>query len=292
MSDALLWLPDAAPNGALAASALEALLAPGGWAKVLAAALLFAVGLLLARLSGVAARRLVERRGTAQQALIARRTAFYGVLFLTVAGVLRQLGVDLSVLLGAAGVLTVALGFAAQTSASNLISGLFLLGERPFVVGDWIHVGNTTGQVMSIDLLSVKLRTLDNVSVRVPNETMIKSEVVNYTRFPIRRVDLRVRVDYRADLDAARAALLAIAVELPLCLDEPRPQVVVKALGDAGVELQLSLWTTSDRVVELSDAAQQAMLDALARGGVPVAVGGGTTAVVPGPMRTGTAVAG
>ena len=83
----------------------------------------------------------------------------------------------------AAGLLTVALGFAAQTSASNLISGLFLLGERPFVVGDVIRLASgITGEVVGIDLLSVKIRTFDNLLVRVPNETLLKSELTNLTR--------------------------------------------------------------------------------------------------------------
>ncbi|RXM22074.1 mechanosensitive ion channel, partial [Citrobacter sp. AAK_AS5] len=90
---------------------------------------------------------------------------------------------------------------------SNLISGLFLVMERPFVVGDVITVDDVTGEVLTIDMLSTKLRTFDNLYVRMPNETIIKSRVTNLTHFPIRRIDLRLGVAYREDLARVRAVL-------------------------------------------------------------------------------------
>ncbi|MFN9975907.1 MAG: mechanosensitive ion channel family protein, partial [Phycisphaerae bacterium] len=112
---------------------------------------------------------------------------------------LDSLGFDLKVLLGAAGILTVAVGFAAQTSASNLISGLFLMFERPFVVGNSIVIGDLRGEVVAIDMLSTKIRTFTNMMVRIPNETLVKSNIVNLSYFPIRRVDLEVGVAYSSD---------------------------------------------------------------------------------------------
>jgi len=140
-------------------------------------------GLLLARLASRGAARLVAGSADTHQEILVRRVVFYGVAGLFVASALSDLGVDLSILLGAAGILTVALGFASQTSASNIISGLFLIGEKPFAVGDVIRVSGTVGEVISIDLMSVKLRTFDNLFVRIPNETMIKTEVTNLMRF-------------------------------------------------------------------------------------------------------------
>ncbi len=237
-------------------------------ANCLAAALVVAIGLLLARFGGAATGRVVARRGTAQQALIARRTVFYGTLGLAVAGALRQLGVDLSVLLGAAGVLTVALGLAAQTSASNLISGLFLIAERPFVVGDVIHVANTTGEVVTIDLLSVKLRTLDNLSVRIPNETLLKAEITNYTRYPIRRVDVRATVGFGQDLARVRRLMEGVAAAQPLCFDEPRPTFSVRGFTEVGIELQLSVWVQRDNVLAVTNSVQEGVQEAFLREGV------------------------
>lgn len=241
--------------------------------RALAALLVLGIGVLLARYAGAATRRLVGRRGTAQQALIARRTVFYTILGITVAGTLRQLGVDLSVLLGAAGVLTVAIGFASQTSASNLISGLFLIAERPFVVGDQIRIAGTgtIGEVVSIDLLSVKLLTQDNLSVRIPNETLLKTEITNFTRYPIRRLDLRVTVGFRQDLTRVRELFETIADAEPLCFDEPRPQFTVRGFVDGGVDLQLSVWTQREKAVEVGSLVQQAVQEAFVREGIELA---------------------
>jgi small-conductance mechanosensitive channel len=113
------------------------------------------VGLVLERLISAGLVRMLTHQADVHQRMLIRRISFYLIAGLFVATAMTDLGFDLSVLLGAAGILTVALGFASQTSASNVISGLFLLGEKAFAVGEIIRIGETTGEVMSIDLLSV-----------------------------------------------------------------------------------------------------------------------------------------
>jgi small-conductance mechanosensitive channel len=198
--------------------------------------------------------------------------------------VLRQLGIDLSVLLGAAGVLTVALGFAAQTSASNLISGLFLIGERPFVIGDLIQVNGSVGLVMSIDMLSVKLRTVDNLSVRVPNEMLLKSEITNYTRYPIRRVDLVLTVPAGEELSRVRSTLLAVAAAAPLVLEEPATQFIVRGFAATGVELMLSVWARSENVVQVSTELHHAIHQAFHGEGILLATSA-TAVMTASPLR-------
>jgi small-conductance mechanosensitive channel len=195
-------------------------------------------GRLLADLLARVARHLWPTEHVA----LGRRLVFWTAIGLAAASALRELGFDLGVLLGAAGVLTVAVGFAAQTSASNLISGLFLALERSFKVGDAISVGATTGEVLSIDLLSVKLRTFDNRLVRVPNEALVKAEITNLTRFPIRRADVAVGVAYKEDLARVRGLLLALCAELPWVLEEPKPAVWVLRFADSSMDLQVSCW--------------------------------------------------
>ncbi len=223
-----------------AVSALKALL------KIL-------VGLALGRLAGNGLARLFAEED-AQRAMILRRGALYGIAGLFTASALMELGFDLSVLLGAAGILTVAIGFASQTSASNVISGLFLLGERPFAVGDVIRVNGTTGEVLSVDLLSVKLRTFDNLFVRIPNETMIKSEVTNLRRFPIRRIDLQVGVAYREDLREVREVLMEVADRNPLCLEEPTPLIIFQGYGDSSINHQFSVWAKTEHFLDLRNS--------------------------------------
>ncbi|MEZ4322940.1 MAG: mechanosensitive ion channel family protein [Myxococcota bacterium] len=235
------------------------------------AATLFVIGVVLALVLGQLATRLPLAAGL-ERAIRRLVMAVVGAVF--VAASLQALGYDLSVLLGAAGFATVALGFAAQTSASNAISGVFLLGERPFAVGDTVEVGGTRGIVLSIDFLSIKMRTFDNIYVRVPNETVMKSEIRNLSRFPVRRVDLVIRVPHDADLGLVRSILLGTADTEPLALAEPAPQIMFQGYGESGAELQLSVWATREHFLELKNALAEAVPVALlARGvqpGVPV----------------------
>jgi small-conductance mechanosensitive channel len=194
-----------------------------------------------------------------QASMLLRRGIFYLGILITLTFTLHQLNFSLALLLGAAGVLTVALGFASQTSASNIISGLFLLGERPFSVGDVIQIGSTTGEVLSIDLLAIHLRTFDNIFVRIPNESVIKSEVRTLSRFPIRRYDLQLGVAYREDLDRVREILFEVATANPLSLEEPRPLIVFQGFGDSSVNLQFSVWAARENYLELRNQISAAV---------------------------------
>ncbi len=229
-------------NGLLSDLGLDGLVTAEQLTNVLRALLILAVGLLLARVAGVAAGRAVGTRLGKQESMLAKRFVFYGLTMLLGAATLRQLGFEIGVLLGAAGILTVAVGFASQTSASNLISGLFLIAERPFVVGDYITVEGVTGEVLTIDLLSVKLRTFDNLYVRVPNETIIKSRITNLTHFPLRRVDVKIGVAYKEDLNQVQDVLKRVAEANPFCLDEPEPVFIFKGYGDSSLDMQYSVW--------------------------------------------------
>jgi len=220
-------------------------------AAVLRALIKLGVGVVVARLAGRGLARLLDRQTDAHQAMLVQRVTFYTIVGLFVASALVEIGFDLGILLGAAGILTVALGFASQTSASNVISGLFLLGERPFAVGDIIRIGTTTGEVVSIDLLSVKLRTFDNLFVRLPNETMIKSEITNLNRYPIRRVDLQVGVAYKEDIRRVHEVLMEVADQNPLCLEEPRPLIFFRGFGESSIDHQFSVWTKTENYIEL-----------------------------------------
>lgn len=240
------------------------------WAGWLQAAIILFVGWLLARLVARAAGRLLALRLDVHQTIILRRVVFYVILGLVVASALHQLGFRLGVLLGAAGILTVAIGFASQTSASNLISGLFLIAERPFQIGDFVQIGETVGEVLAIDLLSVKLRTRDNLFVRVPNETLVKAQVTNFSRFPIRRFDMKVSVAYKEDLDRVKRTLEATSDANPLSLEEPKPQLFFLAFGDSGIELQYSVWTLRENFIELRNGLPMEVKKAFDAAGIEI----------------------
>lgn len=251
-------------------SGLERLLQPDRLGDYLTGIVLLLMGLLVARVAARVFERSMQQRLTPHQLGVWRRVLHHGLLVLFVMAALREMGFNLSVLLGAAGVLTVALGFASQTSASNLISGIFLIGEGAFGIGDYIRVGQTEGEVLSIDLLSVKLCTLDNLFVRIPNEQMIRSEVINFTRFPIRRLNLSFAVSWREDVGRVRELLLKVVAEHPACLDEPPAQVIMQGFADEAATLQLLVWTRRENALRLRDQLQESVRASFAAAGVEV----------------------
>lgn len=241
-------------------------------ASFLKAGALVLVGLLAARLLSSGLYRLMLKHTTPHHCTLMRRLVYWLVLSLFIASALRELGFSLGVLLGAAGILSVAVGFASQTSASNLISGLFLVGEKPFELGDVIQVGTTRGEVLSIDLLSVKLRTYDNLYVRIPNESLIKTDMINLTRFPIRRFDMRFKVSYTEDIARLREVLAQVARNTPLCLEEPEPMFLIEGMGDSAVNIQYSVWAKRENYRDLRNEFQEKALAAFMVADIEVSI--------------------
>ncbi len=216
-------------------------------------ALIF-IGLPLTFMLSKSIKKYFTKKLSAQQGMIFGKLVMYSGVVIIIFSILNDFGFKLSHLLGAAGIVGIALGFASQTSVSNIISGLFLIAEKPFMVDDVITVGGTTGQVLSIDVLSIKLRTFDNKFIRIPNETIIKSEVTNVTRFPIRRLDVNIGVAYKEDVGKVKSVLLDIAAKNPLCLQEPEPLIIFSGFGDSSIDFLFAVWAVKADFLKLKNS--------------------------------------
>jgi small-conductance mechanosensitive channel len=227
------------------------------------------VGIVLARAARYAVNRTVNTL-SAQQKQLLSRISYYGILTLFFVSALRQFGFDFTVLLGAAGIVTLAIGFASQTSASNLISGLFLVLERVVQIGDIVTVDGVTGEILTVDLLSTKIRTFDNLLVRIPNETMVKARITTLNRFPIRRVDLQVGVAYHSDLGLVQRTLFEVAHANPLCLDEPAPLLISQGFGDSSIDYQISVWAKSNQFLAVRNSVTREIKEAFDAAGIEI----------------------
>lgn len=233
---------------------------------------LLVVGWLAAYLAGKAVERLIAPHLKTHNAFLLRRAVFFIVFIVFLAAALYEVGFKLGLLFGAAGVVTIAIGIAARSAASNIISGLFLIAEEPFEIGDSIQVGSTSGEVQAIDLLSVKLRTFDGIFVRIPNEDLIGSEIRNTSRFPLRRVDLLVGVSRDTDPEELRSVLLAVASSQPSCLAEPAPDLVGLGLGEATIDFRFSVWAARQDYQDLRTALYFEVPRALTEAGIEIPV--------------------
>lgn len=241
------------------------------WVQPVAQALIKATFVILL---GVIAAKIVNRQlragALSQTRLLLRRFLTGVILIITTVWALSLVGVDMSVLLGTAGFVTIAIGFAAQTSVSNLISGIFLMAEHPFKVGDVIEVSGTRGEVIVIDLMSVKLRTFDNLLVRIPNETMLKANLINITHFEIRRYDLEIGVAYKEKLNEVREIMFAVADKNPLCLRAPAPVLIFLKFGKSSIKYQFSVWAKRDSYLQLRNSIAEEIKEAFDTEGIQI----------------------
>lgn len=232
------------------------------------AILYFSIGLLITFFLRWFFGKITEKNVSRHHSMVLRRVILYVGLTLSFILPLKTSGIDVSALLGAAGILTAAVAFAAQTSISNFLSGLFLVAEKPFVIGDYVQTNDMLGEVLSIDLLSVKIRTRDNVLVRIPNESLLKSQFFNLTRFPIRRFDMKFRVAFNENLELIKKILLEAASKNPICLVSPAPELFFLEFAESGVLLQFSVWSKQSSFSNMQSEIQMAIQKDLAEQGI------------------------
>ena len=167
------------------------------------------------------------------------------VLVVGVLIVLENTGIHLGALAVFAGAVGVGVGFGLQNIASNFISGLVILAERPITIGDRVEVAGITGQVQQIRARSTVIRTNDNIMMIVPNTKFIDSPVTNWTYGDPRvRFRVPVGVAYGSDVAKVREALLAAGRENPNTLKEPAPSVFLEKFGESSIDFQLVVWSS------------------------------------------------
>lgn len=238
--------------------------------KTVNALIAVAVFYLLYRITGKILNRIPTPKLTPQAVAAVRKGIkylFFALAFLYILGIF---GIRLNGLLGAAGIAGIAIGFAAQTSFSNIISGFFLLTEKTLKIGDYITIDDVTGTVDSIDLLSVKIHTTDNQMIRIPNETIIKSNLKNTTYFPIRRLSVSVSVSYDTSLEKAAAVLLSVPSRCPDVLQDPAPAVFWEEFGDSGIGVRLAVWLKTDKYWDVRNAVFTEIKKAFDENGIDI----------------------
>jgi small conductance mechanosensitive channel len=166
----------------------------------------------------------------------------FGLTVVAIVCAAGQIGINILPALAGLGVIGIALGFAAQDSVSNMISGFLIFWDKPFVVGDYVSVQDQYGRVDEITLRTTRIRTPSNSYVVIPNRKMIESTLVNHSKHGGIRVEIPVTIAAQENVENARRVLLAAAAPVDGVVSTPKPEVVVKALGTAGVDLQVRVW--------------------------------------------------
>ena len=195
----------------------------------------------------------------------------YAIMIVSLVMAADQLGINVGAALAGLGVVGIALGFAAQDSVANVISGIMIFWDKPFIVGDWIRTEGNYGKVTEITLRSTRIRTNRNTYVVIPNKSVIDAVLENYSKHGELRIDVPIGIAYKEDIRQAREVLLEAVRKIPGVMAQPQPDVVVESLGDSSVNLLVRAWIeTADEMQPKTFVVVEASKLALDTAGIQI----------------------
>jgi len=197
-----------------------------------------------------------------------RNLAYALGLVVVLIAALDFVGVPTTSLLAVLGAAGLAIGLALKDSLSNIASGVMLIVLRPFRAGDAVQVAGLEGVIESVRIFQTRMHTADNREIILPNSQITTSPIINYTARGERRVDISVPMAFGDDFPALRESLLRLAQANTRVRAEPAPEVVVAALGEGTVSLQLRAWVASREFGPVQAQLNEAVLADYSRRGV------------------------
>lgn len=241
--------------------------------RLLIGLLVFAIGYAITRLLQYLVVRAVRRTpgGTTVEHALSRVIGIAGVTlaFLTA---LSTMGVDIGALIAALGLTSLAIGLALKDSIENAITGVLLLIQRPFKVGDVIKVSDVIGTVSDVAIRTTNIKTFDGLHVLIPNRHVYNEVITNWTYYPTRRVTMTVGVAYETDLALAYRALSEAVSATPGVLAEPALLASFEGFDDSSIRMVFRFWiewqTTS--LFDIQTHVTQAIMDAARRAGINI----------------------
>ncbi len=215
------------------------------WFGLFMAMIILVVGLFISQLFRKLTYKVSIRFFPEATARNIARAVYYTLALIVGASALGALGIDLTGLLVAGGIVGIILGFALQNITANLFSGLFLYWEKPFTPGDLVEINGLTGWILDITILSTKLLGLDGVKIRMPNQEVFQAHIKNYEATKARRLDFIIGIAYREDAEKAYKIIEKVIDEHPLVLIHPSPDIFVNELGSSSVNILVRVWVPS-----------------------------------------------
>ena len=232
--------------------------------NILTALLIFVGSLYLGKLLSNLLKRVLKRRGADHEVTLLLATITRWSI--VVAGIITALQrfFDVTAFLAGLGILGFTIGFALQNIMQNFASGVILLIEQPFEVGDAVELNGYGGTVLTISLRTTEMRTFDGLIVMIPNADVLSNTITNYTRADRRRIELPVGISYDSDPAVARQIVLDVIKNVPGFMGDPKPVVVFHTFGGSSVDMTAYFWidtsktdpfTAKDTAIELVKAA-------------------------------------
>ena len=228
------------------------------------------LSLALARLVAFYLRRFMKEKVGREHLEIIVKIVSYAIVIMALTTALPILGVKLSGLLVAGGVVGLAIGFASQSIVGNLISGIFLIIERPVKIGNSVNIDGVIGVVEDIHIMSTTLRTFEGLFIRIPNQKVFTANIVNYVANVARRFEYVVGIRYADDAEKAIQVIKTLIAAEAMALKSPEPQVFVDNLADSSVNLMIRVWAPVSEWLTLKNQLLLKIKQAIEAAGIEI----------------------
>ncbi|MBN1948896.1 MAG: mechanosensitive ion channel family protein [Candidatus Cloacimonetes bacterium] len=229
------------------------------------------LGIIMAKVLSLYLRRSLKSKLNKDHLEIIIKVVYYTIFTIVIIWVLSTLGFKLSGLLVAGGIAGIILGFASQSIVGNLVSGIFLMIERPMKLGHAVNIDGVIGVVDNISIISTTLRTYDGLDIRIPNEKVFTTNITNYVSNIARRFEFLVGIRYGDDADKAISLIKALIDREPFALKNPPPLVYVDNLGDNSVNITVKIWSPVSEWFALSQVMLLRIKQMLEENGMEIA---------------------
>ncbi|MDH3618454.1 MAG: mechanosensitive ion channel family protein [Nitrosopumilus sp.] len=213
--------------------------------SLLVGGIIMAVGIIIAKIAKLLFNKYYAPTLPKDTAKNFGKIIYFGIIIIAFLTFTSSQGIDFSGLLVAGGIFAIVIGFATQSVVSNLVSGIFLMMEKPAKHGDLIQLPDLsiTGTLLDIGTFSSHLRKFDGTVIRVPNEKFFTSNIRSLSSSTVRRAEAMVGISYKDDIEKAISVIKKeIEITMPLVLRIPEPEFRVEELGDSSVIIQVLVW--------------------------------------------------
>ncbi|MEI6839655.1 MAG: mechanosensitive ion channel family protein [Methanomicrobiales archaeon] len=237
---------------------------------ILAIAVILVIAVIIAKIVTTFMKRKLSDRMEKYELKVLIAVVWWTIILIGIFIASPHFKIDLSGLLVAGGIIAVIIGFASQSVVSNLVSGIFLILERPVKIGDNVSIGDVSGNVEHIQVLSTIIRTFEGIYVRVPNEKVFTSNITNFVSNVARRFDYKIGIGYREDANRAILIIQDVIAEEPFALKNPEPSVFVDKLGDSTVDIIIRIWAPSKEWYDLKTSLLLKIKSTLEANGIEI----------------------
>lgn len=241
--------------------------------SLLIGGLIMAVGVIVARIVRSLFTKYYAPKLSQDTAKNMGKLLYFGIIIIAFLVFTSSTGVDLSGIVVAGGIFGIVIGFATQSVVSNLISGVFLMIEKPAKQGDSIELPdmNISGTLLDISTFSVRIRQFDGTIIRIPNESVFTSNIRSLTSTPVRRIESIVGIAYKEDVDNAISVMRKeITLSMPFVLALPKPEFRINELADSSVNIEILVWHPREDWGEVSPKLLKVVKKALDDNGIEI----------------------